>query len=89
MSKYQQTSWLQITLQAMEAVDRQKGDGEAVRGKPFPRPLGVQGDSSQLRSSCCAADALTELCGYNRRTPSAYDVAAGRWVIHRMVLLPR
>ena len=27
-----------------EAEGRPKGDGEAVRGNPFPRPLRVQGD---------------------------------------------
>ena len=33
------------------AERRQKGDGEAVRGKPFPRPLGVQGDCVLLPST--------------------------------------
>ena len=28
-----------------EAAGRQKGDGKAARGNPFPRPLGVQGES--------------------------------------------
>ena len=31
------------------ACGRQKGDGEAVRGNPFPRPLGVQGDNRAAR----------------------------------------
>jgi hypothetical protein len=34
-----------------EAGGRPKGDGEAVRGNPFPRPLGVQGDIISNKNS--------------------------------------
>ena len=34
-----------------EAEGRPKGDGEAVRGNPFPRPLRVQGDIISNKNS--------------------------------------
>ena len=51
-----------------EGIARQKGDGVAVRGNPFPRPLGVQGDK-QIRRG--AAESRTK-----RETPAKAGVEA-------------